>query len=118
MIKVKHFLDAVEKDDGQRIWVEPIGLTKDLVEMCSIAHVLTHLGVEIEYITSLLGKPWSRSSSAYRCEAPRAGRDERHGGYGMCSVVEESDQRARLASQIRCRNIDHRRRTQLHRQRR
>ena len=44
MIKIKHVLDAVEKDDGQRIWVEPIGLTKDLREWCKVAHVLTHLG--------------------------------------------------------------------------
>ena len=44
MIKVKHFLDAVEDDDGQRIWVEPIGLTADLREMCRVGHVLTHLG--------------------------------------------------------------------------
>jgi len=32
MIKVKHVLEAVEQGDGQRIWVEPIGLTKDLRE--------------------------------------------------------------------------------------
>ena len=32
MIKVKHFLDAVEQDDGQRLWVEPIGLCNDLRE--------------------------------------------------------------------------------------
>ena len=44
MIKVKHFLDEVESDDGQRLWVEPIGVTKDLREMCQVDHVLTHLG--------------------------------------------------------------------------
>ena len=27
MIKIKHLLDAVERDDGTRIWIEPIGLT-------------------------------------------------------------------------------------------
>jgi hypothetical protein len=32
MIKVKHFLLKVESDDGQRLWVEPFGLTKDLRE--------------------------------------------------------------------------------------
>ena len=48
MIKIKHFLDSVEKDDGQRIWVEPIGLTKDLKELCSIDHVLSHLGPNIK----------------------------------------------------------------------
>ena len=44
MIKVKHFLDPVEADDGQRIWVESIGLTADLMEMCQVGHVLSHLG--------------------------------------------------------------------------
>ena len=44
MIKIKHFLDTVEQDDGQRIWIEPIGLTKDLREMCNVDHVLSHLG--------------------------------------------------------------------------
>lgn len=44
MIKIKHFMDAREADDGQRLWVEPIGLTKDLCEWCSIDEVVTHLG--------------------------------------------------------------------------
>ena len=44
MIKIKHFLDAAQKDDGQRLWVEPIGLTRDLVKWCKVDHVLPHLG--------------------------------------------------------------------------
>lgn len=44
MIKIKHLLDAVEPDDGERLWVEPIGLTADLQEWCSVKHVLTNLG--------------------------------------------------------------------------
>ena len=44
MIKVKHLLEAVEENDGQRLWVEPIGLTKDLREWCRVDHVLPHLG--------------------------------------------------------------------------
>ncbi len=44
MIQVKHLLDTVEPTDGQRIWVEPIGLTLDLREWCRIDHVLNHLG--------------------------------------------------------------------------
>jgi uncharacterized protein YeaO (DUF488 family) len=44
MIKVKHLLEAVEACDGQRLWVEPIGLTKDLREWCKVDHVLPHLG--------------------------------------------------------------------------
>ena len=48
MIKVKHFLDEVEADDGQRLWVEPIGVTRDLRELCKIDHVLTHLGPPVK----------------------------------------------------------------------
>ena len=44
MIKIKHFLDAREDDDGERMWVEPIGLVKELRELCAIDHVLPHLG--------------------------------------------------------------------------
>ena len=44
MIKVKHFLQPVEQDDGQRLWVEPFGLTRDLQEWCKVEHVLPHLG--------------------------------------------------------------------------
>ena len=39
MIKLKHFLDAREADDGLRIWVEPIGVTQDLREWCAIDHL-------------------------------------------------------------------------------
>jgi uncharacterized protein YeaO (DUF488 family) len=44
MIKIKHFLDRIEEDDGQRIWVESHGLTLDLREWCAVDHVLPHLG--------------------------------------------------------------------------
>jgi uncharacterized protein YeaO (DUF488 family) len=44
MIKIKHLMDAVEGDDGQRIWVEPFGVTRDLREWCAVSHVLSHLG--------------------------------------------------------------------------
>lgn len=44
MIKLKHFMEAVEEDDGKRLWIEPIGLTRDLVDWCRIDHVLSHLG--------------------------------------------------------------------------
>ena len=47
MIKVKHLLDAVEADDGQRVWVEPVGLTKDLREWCRVDHVMCHLGPSV-----------------------------------------------------------------------
>ena len=36
MIKVKHFLEPVEADDGLRMWIEPVGLTKDLRQWCAI----------------------------------------------------------------------------------
>ena len=44
MIKTKHFMDSVEGDDGSRAWVEPIRLTKDLQEWCSVDEVLRMLG--------------------------------------------------------------------------
>ena len=44
MIKVKHLLESVEPDDGVRMWVEPVGLTKDLREWCKVEHVMPHLG--------------------------------------------------------------------------
>lgn len=44
MIQVKHLLEAVEPDDGQRIWVEPIGLTLDLRDWCKVDHVLSNFG--------------------------------------------------------------------------
>ena len=43
MLKVKHFADAVEPDDGQRLWVEPISLTRDLREWCVVHGALAHL---------------------------------------------------------------------------
>ncbi len=44
MIQVKQLLDDVGTDDGERIWIEPIGLTLDLQEWCKIDHVVSHLG--------------------------------------------------------------------------
>ncbi|HVT87308.1 MAG TPA: DUF488 family protein [Tepidisphaeraceae bacterium] len=44
MIKIKHLFDAVEPDDGQRLWVEPIGLTRDLREWCAVDRLLS--GIE------------------------------------------------------------------------
>ncbi len=43
MIKIKHFLDHVERDDGRRIWAEPIGLTADLREWCNVHHLICHV---------------------------------------------------------------------------
>lgn len=44
MIKVKNIFDTVDTDDGLRIWVEPIGLTRDLQQWCDVDHVLPQLG--------------------------------------------------------------------------
>jgi uncharacterized protein YeaO (DUF488 family) len=44
MIKVKNVMDAVEEDDGLRMWVEPIGLVKDLQAWCKVDHIMPHLG--------------------------------------------------------------------------
>ena len=40
MIKVKHFMDQVEPDDGARLWVEPLGLTRDLRAWCRVHAVV------------------------------------------------------------------------------
>ena len=49
MIKIKNLFDKVEKeDDGQRLSIEPIGLTLDLREWCAVDHVLTELGPPLE----------------------------------------------------------------------
>lgn len=48
MIKVKHLFDAVERSDGQRIWIEPISLTRDLRQWCGIDQLATHLGPPME----------------------------------------------------------------------
>jgi uncharacterized protein YeaO (DUF488 family) len=47
MIKIKHLLETVQENDGERMWIEPIGLTLDLRECCSVDHVLTNLGPPI-----------------------------------------------------------------------
>jgi uncharacterized protein YeaO (DUF488 family) len=44
MISIKHMFDPIEKTDGHRIWVEPIGVTLDLCEWCRIDQVHCHLG--------------------------------------------------------------------------
>lgn len=44
MIKTKHFLDRIEADDGPRVWVETIGLTKDFQEWRCVDHVASHVG--------------------------------------------------------------------------
>jgi uncharacterized protein YeaO (DUF488 family) len=40
MIKVKNLFDGYEDEDGVRLWVEHIGLTKDLIEWCRVDHLL------------------------------------------------------------------------------
>jgi uncharacterized protein YeaO (DUF488 family) len=57
MIKVKHLLDPIESDDGERIWIEPIGLTRDLFEMCAIDAVMSHLGPSQEIADELEAHP-------------------------------------------------------------
>src|SRR5687768_10643977 len=51
MIKVKHFTDAIEPDDGQRLWVEPIGLTLDLRAWCEVHALLTELAPPLQLWT-------------------------------------------------------------------
>ena len=51
MVKVKHFLDRVEADDGYRMWVEPFGLTRDLQEVCRVAYCMKHIAPPMELWT-------------------------------------------------------------------
>jgi uncharacterized protein YeaO (DUF488 family) len=37
-------MDLVERDDGLRAWVEPLGLTRDLRQWCRVHAVLPQLG--------------------------------------------------------------------------
>jgi DNA-3-methyladenine glycosylase len=48
MIKIKNLFDSVEPDDGERIWIEPIGLTLDLREWCRVDHLMSNLGPSME----------------------------------------------------------------------
>jgi uncharacterized protein YeaO (DUF488 family) len=43
MIKIKNLFDALEADDGQRIWVEPVHCTLDFIEWCKVDHELCHI---------------------------------------------------------------------------
>lgn len=57
MIKIKSVFDPIEPDDGRRMWIEPIGLTHDLREMCRVDHVLPHLGPPRELLDWLEEHP-------------------------------------------------------------
>ena len=57
MIKVKSLFDGVEPDDGVRLFVEPSGLTRDLVEWCAVHHVLSNVAPPKRMTRSLEGGP-------------------------------------------------------------
>ena len=44
MFTVKHLMDPAAETDGQRLYVEAGGLTKDLTDWCHVDHVVCHLG--------------------------------------------------------------------------
>lgn len=44
MFTVKHLCEPVEATDGVRLWIEPIGLTRDLRRWCRINHLMSYLG--------------------------------------------------------------------------
>lgn len=44
MIKIKHVMEPVGVDDGARLWVEPVGLTREFQEWCQVDALLTQLG--------------------------------------------------------------------------
>ena len=43
MIKLKHFMDPVESDDGMRVWVEPFRLTTDFRKWCNVDRELCEI---------------------------------------------------------------------------
>ena len=57
MIKVKSIFDTVEQDDGVRIWVEPIGLTRDLQQWCDVDYVLPQVGPPLRAWNELRERP-------------------------------------------------------------
>jgi uncharacterized protein YeaO (DUF488 family) len=57
MIKIKHFMDHVEEDDGTRAWVEPVRLTRDLQEWCLVDAVLPLLGPPCELMEWFAAHP-------------------------------------------------------------
>ena len=59
MMKVKNLFDAVEPDDGVRLFVEPTGLTRDLVEWCSVHHVLGNIAPP-KPLASILASEYER----------------------------------------------------------
>lgn len=50
MFKVKSLFDAIEADDGLRLWVEPVGLTLDLREWCAVHHAPPGLAPEAKLV--------------------------------------------------------------------
>ena len=48
MIKIKHIMDAVEADDGMRLWVEPVGLTIDMRQWCAVHQIVRPIAPENE----------------------------------------------------------------------
>jgi uncharacterized protein YeaO (DUF488 family) len=43
MILIRHLMDGIEADGGDRLWVEPIGLTSDLQQWCSVDQLISDL---------------------------------------------------------------------------
>ena len=57
MIWTKHFMEPVSDDDGIRLWVEPIGVTRDLRQWCRIDAVLRELAPPPALAARLEGHP-------------------------------------------------------------
>jgi uncharacterized protein YeaO (DUF488 family) len=57
VIKVKSLFDKVEADDGVRLFVEPVGLTRDLIEWCEVHHALSNVAPPRKLAQFLDGRP-------------------------------------------------------------
>ena len=114
MITIKHFMDKVEPEDGNRIWVEPIGLTCDLKKWCHVNHTLCHVAPPRELWDWFMEHPdgytyfrgryheWLNKSS-YRpaCSNWRARRCERISRFCISQRITNTIRRRRCMSSCR-----------------
>jgi uncharacterized protein YeaO (DUF488 family) len=67
MFAIKHIMDPVSAAEGPRVWVEPVGLTRDLREWCRVEVLATELAPP-----AMLWEWYDASPGARRYELFRA----------------------------------------------